>query len=348
MILENDFKICYSQRDKFYSELKHKSEKLNSQEDELKFLKERIRSYELQADNEKQMEIFHKEIQTIREKLVQKSNDMLRFENYHREALERSKNRVKEVYEINQQTLEENQKLKSIIGDLISAYKKGNDPEVKAILTYLIDNENEFEDAKSGLSSPDGKKEENSANRDQDKNQVSEDENMEELFAQKVISEFDKVLNEEFKRVQRFFKKDTSDFKRKSTINTSINEGRKRSMTGGKNYVEWKARSSNMNWLDSLRGKHEKEEDKKVDIHHLAHASKSKIRSSIRNIDRLVTNTNVPANKLPLDESILFKPEVTNENLSKIYEDKFGKSHSPINKDTQSKKIGKKDDVMRE
>jgi hypothetical protein len=346
MILENDFKICYQQRDKFYSELKHKSEKLNSQEDELRFLKERIRSYEQQAENEKQMEIFQKEIQTIREKLVQKSNEMLRFENYHREALERSKNKVKEVTELHQQSLEENQKLKNILADLISAYKKGNDPEVKAILTYLIDNEAEFEEIRtSTLNSPDAKNLE-SSNREEEKNLKTEDENMEDVFAQKVISEFDKVLNEEFKRVQRFFKKDGTDFKRKSTLNTTMNEGRKRSMTGGKNYVEWKARTSNMNWLDSLRNKKEKEENKKVDIHDLAHASKNKIRSSICNIDRLVTNSNIPANKPPLDETF-FKNE-TSENLSKFYEDKFGKSHSPVHKDAQSKKIGKKDESMRE
>jgi hypothetical protein len=346
MILENDFKICYQQRDKFYSELKHKSEKLNSQEDELRFLKERIRSYEMQAENEKQMEIFQKEIQTIREKLVQKSNEMLRFENYHREALERSKNKVKEVAELHQQSLEENQKLKNILSDLISAYKKGSDPEVKAILTYLIDNESEFEDIKTGtLNSPEPKNIE-SSNQLDEKNLKTENENLEDDFAQKVISEFDKVLNEEFKRVQRFFKKDGTDFKRKSTMNTTVNEGRKRSMTGGKNYIEWKARTSNMNWLDSLRNKKEKEETKKVDIHDLAQSSKNKIRSSICNIDRLVTNSNTPINKPPLDE-IFFKNE-TSENLSKFYEDKFGKSHSPVHKDTQSKKIGKKDESMRE
>ena len=47
MILENDFKICYSQRNKYSQTLKIKEETLKSKNEEIKFLKERLKSYEI-------------------------------------------------------------------------------------------------------------------------------------------------------------------------------------------------------------------------------------------------------------------------------------------------------------
>ena len=55
--------------------------------------------------------------------------------------------------------------------------------------------------------------------------------------------------------------------------------------------------------------------------------------------------------KIDCSNELNFKNSVSNlkkENLSKIYEDKIRKSYSPVNRDNFSKKITKKDDVMRE
>ncbi len=93
MVLEHDFKICYSQREKSNSDLKLSTEKLNLQNDEINFLKERIKVFEKQSSNsnESQFEMFQKEIEIILTKLLEKTNEFFNFEKYHRNKQQQNK-----------------------------------------------------------------------------------------------------------------------------------------------------------------------------------------------------------------------------------------------------------------
>ena len=73
----------------------------------------------------------------------------------------------------------------------------------------------------------------------------------------------------------------------------------------------------------------------------MTNLSKIKIRSSIRNIDKMFEN-------IPKGE-VAMKTENDNEmNLSDIYANRGTKSYSPTNKDINSKKMKKKDDMLRD
>ena len=319
LILENDFKICYSQRENIKSEF----DKLHSSNAQLK------ESFFIE---------FEKEIQIIREKLIEKTNEMLRFELYHNDVIHKNNSHLKEITESHSTLQDENQKLKSMLNELAVAYKKGNESDLKILLNYVTENINEYDD----IIKPE--KKENSL--DQTENEESskilktEEAKGDENFVQKVIGEFDKVLSEEFKRVEGYFKRDNSIQRKKSLLNSTEN---KRRASAGKNYVVWTTKSQSLKWSESLRTKSEKEENKRVDFSDLAHSSKMKIRNSIRLVD-------APNNCLTPDrksEESFLKGSIESDTLSKFYENQLAKSHSHV-KDLYSKKMHKKEVVANE
>lgn len=370
MVIEQDFRLCYSQRDKSLVEIKSRNERIKTLEDELKFLKERVKEYEKQTNGEKQLEMFEKEVHKIREKLVEKTNELFNFENYHNEIQIQNKSKINEINQQQGLIIDENVKIKAIMLDLVSAYKNGNDNDLKSIVAYLAENASDFEEKNTiaekiniereklnkELSEIEGNSSvtTNTLNSQDLEKEVKNEKNkqMEEKFAQKVINEFDKILKDEFKRVERFYKRDNQANRKKSSLS---NSDRRKNSLSGKSYVVWKQNNSAANWTDNLRGRKNEEQTKieskmeaKIDFQDLKD-TKSRIRSSIRNVDKLFDVTPV---KKPDDLEFILKSSqaaaFSATNLSKLYENNTNRSHSQAYRDENTKKMIKKGDFKRE
>ncbi len=293
--------------------------------------------------NEKLLLDFEKEIISIKEKLVEKTNEILRLEIYHNDVIQKNNHHLKEISESHTQVNDENQKLRSMLNEIANAQKKGNETELKMLLNYIIENPNEFDPSQK-----DNNKKDTSIdqidNDEYSKILKTEEEKGEDKFVQKVIGEFDKVLSEEFKRVERYFRRDNTLQKKKTLQNSP--ETRRR-VSAGKNYVEWKGKSGNLKWSESLRTQPSREEFKQVKLDDLAQTSKLKIRNSIsiRAMDS-GPSSQTPNNKSH-DESSFLKSSLENDNLSKYYENNLAKSHSHA-KDLYSKKMHKKEVIANE
>ena len=287
--------------------------------------------------NEKILADFEKELISIKEKLVEKTNEMLRMEIYHNDVIQKNNHHLKEVSESHNNVSDENQKIKALLNEIVNAYKKGNETELKILLNYVAENPNDLENKKDNSI-------DQIENEEYSKILKTEEEKGEDKFVQKVIGEFDKVLSEEFKRVERYFKRD-STLQKKKTLQNSPET--KRRGSSGKNYVEWKGKSGHLKWSESLRTQPSKEEVKKVKLDDLAETSKLKIRNSI-SIRSLEGGLNSPTpNNKSHDESSFLKSSLENDNLSKYYENNLAKSHSHA-KDLYSKKMHKKEVLANE
>jgi hypothetical protein len=330
MVLENDFKICYTQRNLNLHDIKSKEQLVATKDAEILFLKERLKAYEKQGTFDNQISVFETEMKIIREKLIEKTNEFLKFENYHKEVIKTNKEKVNEIEELQQFMIDENLKMKGIILDLIKFYKQGNSAELNNILGYLFENANDFEEKNPQIEHKKSKDPFDEFPMEGEEGTIEED-NAHGQFVQKVIGEFDKILNAEFKRVQRYYNKEPIQKQRKSSV-------RPIKKTSEKNYVEWKSRSSSANFMESLRGDRKSIEPSleqsmyrgsKLDINDLAQISKKKIRSSIGNIGVIYQKTNqdeqLTKSNHDISSSEMF-------NFSQIYENKIGKSQSPVNK----------------
>lgn len=336
MVIENDFKICYNQRESANIQLKTKEEEVLSKDEEIKFLKDRIKNYEQLNDADKQLELFDKEIKNIREKLIEKTTEFLKFESHHNEILQNNKNKVKEINELQQYIIDENAKIKGIILDLISNYRKNNDVELNNILNYLVTNSNEFE-LKSSISNENINNNNNEEVANTSVDNKSTDSQNENQFVKKVINEFDKILTDEYKKVEKFYKRDNPKEMRKSSVQSG-----KRKSIGEKNYVEWKGKTGADNWRNSLRFKNEEDtssKNNKVDINNLANLSKHKIRNSIKGGDQLAEFSNKSREEL---SKLTQENNHTDTNVFDFYGDKMNKSSSPVGKRV------KKEEKMRE
>jgi hypothetical protein len=379
MILENDFKLCFAQRDKLSTELKLKKEVLASKEEEIKFLKEKMKD-EDNSDKQKNFDAFQKEIQIIRDKLIAKTYDLLKLEDHHNKTIELNKTKVNEINEAHNALVEENNKLKSIITNILTTFKKGNDDDVKKMLADLsentpIDNKptNNSLISPAAFSEDNFKKDPDISNILQNKSYDAITNNPFEMdidggikltdndeFTQKVITEFDKVFNDEFKRVKRYFdKSEPSKSKRKS----SAFNAHERKGSSGKNYVNWVAQTANSKWIESLRGNdnnYKANRDTSVDIDDLMNTSKTRIRSSMRSanlsnisnislsMERSIGQVSPIKNrKSNGDDSFLKLVLDGNDNLAKNYENELNKNHSPHLKDNNIKKIIKKEESSR-
>jgi hypothetical protein len=384
MILEHDFTICYTQREKYFTDTLLKDEIISTKDEEIKFLKERIKFYEnsstsnnndnknntnINTNNEKQLEIFENELKMIRERLIAKTSEFVKFETQQKELQQKNKSRLSELIENQNNFSEENNKLKSIISDIIFAHKKGNEKDLKNILNHTAEDLNfhNFENFhknnnlhnNSNLSmsrgSFDNQNDEFSGfgnNFESPFNQLNNNSQFQDdnSFVKKVINEFDKILNDEYKRAERHHKTiQSSPQKMRSSMSSS------RYSSSGKNYVEYKPRSSSVDWFESLRGSPEpfnspKKEQKKVDLGKLVNESKGKIKSSIKNIENLFKQTKPEISKESAENLLKSNQQQFFEmfNLGGAYNDKFGGSYSPKNKDVNVKKNIKKENDMRE
>lgn len=360
MVLENELKQQISSKEKLFHILKLKDESNNSKEEEIAFLIERIRLYEEQMNNNEgnQMELFENELKIIRSKLIEKTNEFLNLENLHKEHTIKAKIRLTEVSQQQTKIVEDNYKMKEILFQLINSYKTGNEGELHNAFRVLI-NDNEVASAQSSV--PVQPKSSNSARlskhnelfdqfSDNNMNSQGNLKNDDEIikteselnetphnqFVQKVISEFDKILNDEHKRVERYFNRDPIQRPSRKSSETLTSATKKKGSQ--KNYVEWKQRRGSANWMNSLRDAPINTDANKialkVDIHSLAHVSKNKIKESITNIGKLYDNSFMNTKF----EDEINKSSQEDFNYSQFYDNRMTKSFSPDIKNRKDKR----------
>ena len=146
MILENDFKICYNQRETQIMENNWKKDELQSKEEEIKSLNEKIITMESNYKSIDQLAQFEIEMKLIRQQLIEKTNELINFDTYHKRTLEDNLEEINELKEKEEYYLNENSKFRKIINDVIKYYKEGNEPGLTNILEYLAVHSKDFED----------------------------------------------------------------------------------------------------------------------------------------------------------------------------------------------------------
>ena len=120
-------------------------------------------------------------------------------------------------------------------------------------------------------------------------NESKKSSNKETIFADRVIHEFDKILESEYKRIEKYFNRTEFIAKRKSVLTKNITNS---NQMHTKEKIEYKPLSSTDTWLGTLRGKLIKEENLEFDLEKSANLSKKKIRSSIK-VDNFDTFLNL-------------------------------------------------------
>lgn len=275
IILELDLKINIRTNEKIQNKIKLLEEDLKLKEKEINFYKEQKKYLDENA-NEELFKIFENEINNIRNLLKEKTLEFLKMENKYKKNYEE--------YSINYSKFKENLDL---LKDENSKYFEG----LKKIstnlekrnfnkLTEIISNINLKENIANILKIQDQEKlteEKNYSNGNLDdkkknvlnkvSNSIQDDLNClnsdesfnreecienkkEKNFANQVLDEFDKLFSKELNRIEKHYKKSHITSESLNMKRTSLSP--KRSSLD-KNYIEWKRKSANDYFLQTLR-----------------------------------------------------------------------------------------------
>lgn len=221
-------------------------------------MKERLKNYDDNA-NEEQFKLFENEIIKIRDMLTEKTTEFIKFENIHKknyEELTKNYNQVKHNLE---EMKEENTKYSEAMKNISANLSQNNIKEIGDIVKNMSENTINYNPTLNLESQP----------KTYAGNHLDETENtqlggfLEEksdpsiminninnekssTFANKVIEEFDKVFNNEIKRLQNHYKKpeELKQVRRSSYVKRS---------SGVKNYIAYVGKSPNQKFAEGLR-----------------------------------------------------------------------------------------------
>jgi len=336
IVLEYDVRYNSAVKENIESEYKLLNENFRLKEDEIAFLRNRVSSLETGAETE---ELFYQEINKIREMLRQKTNELIKLDNFHNQTHNENKDKFNQFKEQNSLLLEENEKLKEIFKDILNFHSCGQKKELENILNYLKNNNtlfnevpvearNEIINEQNYLNNYNNIQEDSELKNISSMNNVNNLVTQKEEFAEKVLNEFDKIFNDELKRVERYFKKDSinnktiESFKKKSNI--------KRKSSAEKNYFEWRVKPQNEAWAETLRGIDSVKNSTQVnnnyrhshkietynsnfDLENLIEQSKNKLRNSLKSYQNL--NLNVITNNSNLNTNFNVVASNTTKNM---------------------------------
>ena len=270
------------------------NENYKLKEDELNFLKNRLNF----TDGNSEI-LFFQEINKIRDMLKEKTNELIKQDYFHNQAQNDNKDKFNQIKDNNLMLCDENDKLKEIIKDILCFHSNGQSKELENLLIYLQtntdfinQNNNEIKENFINEDSDSKKLDEsvnNNINNNQEKNHAE--------FAEKVLSEFDKIFQDQLKRVEKFFKKDNLNTSNMDNAKRKISFKRRNSAE--KNYFEWKSKSPYELWADTLRNKNITKSpshnnivnsQSAIDLDNMIVQSKNKIRDSMKTYNNLNIN----------------------------------------------------------
>jgi hypothetical protein len=272
--LEFDLRYNLKLRANFESKIKLLEENLSMRDQELYFLKERLRNYD-ENSNEEQFKIFENEINNIREMLKEKTMEFLKMETRYKKTSEDFSLKYKKIKDTLENIKEENNKYSESLLNISSNLESNNTKKISEIikslnLTNQMPNNSKKKENKDEKSQNDQKTDE-SMNKimaesssipliDQANNYPANSEETfvsdiiigknENTFANKVIEEFDKVFNKELKRIERYYKKSDKNADSPLLKRSSISQRR---ASTDRNYVIWNGKSPNVLFNESLR-----------------------------------------------------------------------------------------------
>jgi hypothetical protein len=324
IILEYDVRYNNVYKENLESEFKLMNENYHIKEDEANFLRNRFAALESGADTE---ELFYQEINKIRGSLREKTNELIKLDQFHNQTHNENKDKVNQFKEQNLVLIDENGKLKEILKDILGFHSNGQKKDLENLLIYLQNDNSLFNENNKAEQSNDNTIINNQNNEiinaqdESESKEFSVNNNnannssavQKEEFTEKVLNEFDKIFNEELKRVERFFKKDSfnnnktiESLKRKSSI--------KKKGSAEKNYFEWKSKSQYDAWAETLRGRdlvkkpsqpslnanyfnnnNNNNQQPNLDIEDMVEHTKNKLRKSLKsyeNLNLIVGSTN--------------------------------------------------------
>lgn len=317
IVLEYDVRYSNAVKENLEAELKILTENFRIKEDEANFLRNKLSSTESGNNNE---QLFYQEINKIRDLLKEKTSEFIKLDQYHNQTQNEIRDKFNLFRDQNIRLNDENEKLKEILKDILTFHINSQHQELINILDYLKKNaylingnQNTIDQIISKVESSKDNKDLNSNNLEEEfdynnvaqlKNSSKITSNQREEFAEKVLSEFDKIFTNELKRIERFFRKNNQStidsIKRKSSL--------KRKNSAEKNYYEWKIKTSNQAWAETLRGRDSSKNlnqnnlntnnvqnlnmHPELDFDHMLEMSRSKIRNSIKSSDNVTMNIN--------------------------------------------------------
>jgi hypothetical protein len=181
------------------------------------------------------------EIKSLKQKLNEKTKEAENLEKVN-QGLDNNRSKFEKL-------AQENMKYKKILNDLIKNYNKANQNEIKLILANIANSSkkgNLFEDYKD----------------------KSYDE------GEKMVTEFDQLLDKQIKRVESYYNRNSSG--RKYTYS------KRKGSDGQRNYAIYKHKKDQEKWKNSLRGwSNEMLQSSDVDINVLRNSSKTRLRSRV-------------------------------------------------------------------
>jgi len=363
-------------REHYENQIKILEENLSMRDQELFFLKERLKNYDDNA-NEEQFKIFENEINNIREMLKEKTLEFLKMENIYKKNHEEYSINFNKVRENLEHLKDENTKFIEALKSISSYVSSNNIKKIGEIISNLEINNSinnnpdkiisniQFSQSKNDYKgSPKKENKEHSMNflnnkltdlTESDYPAVNSEETLmdksmnknENTFANKVLEEFDKVFNNELKRIQKHYKKFDKNTESPLRNRSSISQRRS---SVDKNYIVWKPKTAHDNFHESLRSSEKylnKSTDRNrafsnnnsmvsehknsilnqtnsMDVHGLLTQAKARVRSSIFNNGSRVENIPTISNfsfqenlKSMANESILRKNVERDNSLNK-------------------------------
>lgn len=274
IILEFDLRYNLRLRENFESQIKVFEENISLREQEVFFLKERLKNYD-ENSNEEHFKIFENEINKIREMLKEKTIEFLKMETRYKQNYQDFSLKYNKMKESLENLKEENNKYTDSLLNISANLEKNNTKKIAEIIKNLdlntpIPNNPNNEETKENKSFNNQKTDESikkivqeSSSKpliDDDNNYPANSEESfvndlvmdknENSFANKVIEEFDKVFNIELKRIERNYKK--FDKNADSSLRKRNSMSQRRASTD-KNYIIWKGKSPTELFHETLR-----------------------------------------------------------------------------------------------
>ncbi len=280
-MLEYDLKLNIKSNENIENRINLLDEDLHLKVKEIDFYKERIRNMD-ENNNEEQFKIFENEINNIRDMLKEKTLEFLMIENKNKKSHEELSKNYSKIKENLEHLKDENFKYVEALNNISINLDKNNSlNKISEIISKMNLNKSDINSVKNGIEECTSQEKtndlnaytinlkENRLNRLDKPSYTIQDENLipplnfdesilkeftnkkEIDFSSKVLNEFDKVFNNELRRIEKHYKKsDKSSSVNLPSKRTSLSQ--RRSSTD-KNYVEWKIKSTNVTFSQTLR-----------------------------------------------------------------------------------------------
>ena len=131
MILEKSYKEFIANNENYLNEIKIKNDKLARKDEEIKFLNERI------YGKKPEMELFETELKIIREKLVDKTQEMFQLQKQFTTDIVIERNKLNEQTNRNNLLVDEINQYKSYIENIVECYKNSNFKELESQINII-------------------------------------------------------------------------------------------------------------------------------------------------------------------------------------------------------------------